>query len=427
MVSCINCATLNTLDSAFCRKCGAAVSTLEVEEAQAKLDRLASEGAKALSEARYADAVMSAETCLEANPTMLSALTLLSDARARQGDIAGALDVADRIVDLNPDSELDRIKRNKLRTQLQESIRVPETGNRGLAITAAIAAVVLVSTLGILGAKFAFGNNTVAAKDKPEITSGTENPVVTTANPPNGNQQTAGGQIQQNAQPTNAAKPGEVGAVTNQTNSEPRDATTPLRDPGTRGSRMPNIPLPTFQGGSLPSANDNISVEPVRPPGPAFTSNNTGRPKPGEDPDPTTTTAPSTTDDRNAPPAEPDPGEIEIKIRDGGPKTQGGGTRTDGGAQAMMNTARQQQLTNNSTGAAGSYEKALQAGADPVFTNQRLGLTYARAGKKDQAIDAYQKAISAGESAMASGRGDKARIQKAVDVCRQALKVLQGG
>jgi tetratricopeptide (TPR) repeat protein len=93
----------------------------------------------------------------------------------------------------------------------------------------------------------------------------------------------------------------------------------------------------------------------------------------------------------------------------------------------MMNTARQQQLTNNSTGAAGSYEKALQAGADPVFTNQRLGLTYARAGKKDQAIDAYQKAISAGESAMASGRGDKARIQKAVDVCRQALKVLQGG
>ncbi len=424
MVSCINCATLNTLDSAFCRKCGAAVSTLEVEEAQAKLDRLASEGAKALSEARYADAVMSAETCLEANPTMLSALTLLSDARARQGDIAGALDVADRIVDLNPDSELDRIKRNKLRTQLQESIRVPESGNRGLAITAAVAAVVLVGTIGILGAKLALGNGTVAAKDKPDVSTslGTETGNGATANQTTPVQQNAAGQVQTNPQTANTAKPGDVGAISTQPTTDQRASETPMREPESRGNRSA-MNLPKFDGTRLPSADESISVQPVRPPE-IPVNNGANRPRPGGDPDPTT---PPTSDDRNAPPAEPDPGEIEIKIRDGGPKTQGGGTRTDGGAQAMMNTARQQQLTNNSTGAAGSYEKALQAGADPVFTNQRLGLTYARAGKKDQAIDAYQKAISAGESAMASGRGDKARIQKAVDVCRQALKVLQGG
>jgi tetratricopeptide (TPR) repeat protein len=419
MVVCTECATQNTLDSLFCRKCGTAISEAEIEASQIKLDRLIAQGTTALNEGRTEDAVMSAESALEANPTMIAALALLADARTRKGDLAGAIEVLDQIVELSPDSELDRIKRNKLREKLQESIRVPETPNRALALTAAIASVIFVGAIGAIGAKFIQDRN-----EQPPVVKEDSQPETVVQNAKNasgtGTQNPESNQVVQNPSPNVSPDPSTVGPIT-------QNQPTRTQEPTPRGGGRSQLPLPPYNGGSLPEATD-LGVQPVRPPSPSPTvSENSQRNTTRQtgDPDPevkaTATAAPQPTE------PEPDPGEIEIRVRNSGGSASGGSVRTDGAANAMMNTARQQQLTDNMAGATGSLEKARDAGADPVFVNQRLGMNYARAGKKAEAIDAYQKAISAGNAALASGRGDKARVQKAIDFCNQALKVLKSG
>jgi tetratricopeptide (TPR) repeat protein len=455
---------MNTLDSRFCRRCGTEIPEAAIEAYRGKLVRLVDEGTAALNANRVQDAILSAETAIEADPTMLSALNLLADARSRRGDIAVALEVMERIVELNPDSELDKIKRNKLRSQLQESIQVPDAPNRPMAILAAVAAVVLVVSLGVLAAKFA----------QDQAGSATRSELVADAGDASG----SGGQVRgfgdANDAAGNTPNPnGNTGASTPNPNPNP----TPTNDGGANAAvpdnaangsngamRDPqNLPLPRYRPAPRNSArnraaglpdvsNEDFSARPITPPPISgdITRNGVGRdglpdPRPSQagrrsgdpDPDPVTnntgnaggTAGPGTTGGgrpATEPEPEPDPGEIEITVRGGKASPGANGGRTNG-AKALTNTGNQQLLSANPNGAAGTYEKALNDGADPVFTNQRIGQSAARAGDKAKAIAAYQRSIQAGEAALASGKGNRARIQRSIEVSRAALRVLQGG
>jgi tetratricopeptide (TPR) repeat protein len=77
--------------------------------------------------------------------------------------------------------------------------------------------------------------------------------------------------------------------------------------------------------------------------------------------------------------------------------------------------------------AASAYEQALRAGASPGSTNQRLGQCYTKLGRKQDAIQAYERAVAAYRAQKASGTGDAELLENSAAVCEQAIKVLRGG
>src|SRR5690349_9064710 len=149
MLACKHCSTPNSLDSTFCKKCGTAVPADLKREASLQLDKLVDEGLAALNAGRTSEALAIADSAVATDPTHLGALHLKSAVHERRGEIADALESAERIVELNPDSELDRIKRNGLRSSLLNA-STPVVPDRRVAFVAAAAAMVLVACTGIL-------------------------------------------------------------------------------------------------------------------------------------------------------------------------------------------------------------------------------------------------------------------------------------
>ena len=152
MIACKHCSTPNSLDSTFCKKCGTAVPADQKREAALQLDKLVDEGLAALNAGRTAEALAIADSAVASDPSHLGALHLKSAIHERRGEIADALESAERIVELNPDSELDRIKRNGLRNSLL-SASTPVQPDRRVAAVAALAAMILVACVGVVLAR----------------------------------------------------------------------------------------------------------------------------------------------------------------------------------------------------------------------------------------------------------------------------------
>ncbi|HZH97786.1 MAG TPA: tetratricopeptide repeat protein, partial [Fimbriimonadaceae bacterium] len=185
------------------------------------------------------------------------------------------------------------------------------------------------------------------------------------------------------------------------------------------GSIPPVSPPTNFQ--LVPSGNQTNTLPSPTPGG--------GNAKPqvedGRDPSPTTVPVKD---------EEPkDQGVYEIQIGRGSankPAIGGGGSEDveDQGNQleALLATAKSQFLAQRYESAAKSYDRALAAGAEPASTYQRLGQCYEKLGRNSEALYAYDRAISACESAMGSGRGS-ARIQSILNSSKRAAKLLRGG
>lgn len=426
MVVCPQCQIQNSLDSHFCKGCGANLPTDAVAEAQSQHEALVAEGYKALNEGRLDEAVLVAASALEEFPESISALTLRGMALERQGHLAEALDTFEKVVAHNPNSALDKIKVQHLRNAMSAKLLQTDGGpaNRKVALFAAVAAIVLVGAIGVIAANFAGtgarqdGNvdlsNKFAMQDAEN--QGAINP---------------NGANQQIQTPNGGAKTGNPNNDPNWVAPEgkkPSTGTNPgLRLPNTGGTQLPEV----GNGGSGfgPLNPGNIGVQPEGPTNPTTNGNGgSGKTdKPEDDVDPnigdggkSTTTTPTE-----------NPGEIVIKTSSSskaGSQTGGSEVRpsNDGsmGLKALQAAAQQQFQLGKYDQAAKSYERMLGMGADPGRTNQRLGQCYQNLGQSAAAVDAYRRAIAAFEARLKSGTGDKNATESMLASCRAALKVV---
>ncbi|MFY9233248.1 MAG: tetratricopeptide repeat protein [Fimbriimonadaceae bacterium] len=383
---------MNSLDGAFCKKCGATLPEEEVAAGLLKLEELSKEGFHLFNEGRTEEARMVAEAALLTHPSFAAALSLKGMCHEREGHVAEALECFERVVEQNPDSTLDKIKVAQLRNKLAAPIPEPAP-NKTLAIAGAAATVALVIALGAL-----FGSINVNAKDKtamnkPAIDAGVGRPM-----PP-------------------AQEPAEKKVDPNQTVGE----APPVVNPGS-GTGIPpvspngsGITIPPYEGPKLPDPNDQgnkpITLDVRGLNNDNSTANKTEvAPKPGTDP----------------PPVEVEQKQVTRPVMEM-TIISGGGTRKLGGgsepvnsglsAKALLEAANAKFMLGRYGEAAQAYQSALNAGAKAGSTNQRLADSYKHLGQKDAAIAAYSRAAKAYEE---SGNA------RAADVCRQAIKDLGG-
>ena len=407
MVSCKRCITPNSLDSKFCRSCGVALAEEDLELAVAEHESLVGEGYHALNEGRTDEAALIAASAVESNPSSLSALSLRGMCHEREGELAEALACYEKVVDLHPDSALDKIKVTQLRNLLAGRAAHVEPPNRKRALLGALAAVVFVVAVSSIAAMLTQGGDgTRVASNEPKASD----PVGFTGAP---------GAV--NSAPTATTESPTAPAVN-------PPAVNPNPNP-TPSIQFPALGNPAAGQPGLPNPN---GFEPVVPEGPIGPQT---RPLP-ENPRPGV--RPPDADDPVGPPINPDPrptapredtGMIDIKVSSGGPRVPTGGSATNdaNGLEALQRTARQQYQLGKYADAARSYEQMLRFGGDSGSTNQRLGQCYEKLGKSTEAGTAYTRAIGALELSLKSGKGDTGRTQAALDACRQALKIVKGG
>jgi tetratricopeptide (TPR) repeat protein len=428
MVSCKNCTAHNSLDSTFCKKCGATLPDDEIQQAKEKLEAVVADGFKVFNSGRVDEAIQIAETAVRANPLSTSALSLKAMCHERFGQISEALECHERVLEIDPDSMIDKIKVNDLRNLLVARSSIAPVPDRKMAIVGAVAAFVLVASIGVVIAKSGSrGSEKIAANipassvDSPKG-SRFESP----ANPP--------GAQTPNAKPSDSqpgTSPPQTNVQPNTANSS-RDSSSPALATNRGGS---DIPLPKLDARKeLP---DPAGYEPIkigiRPDqltksGGSSTTQGSARPPvtgpEKDDPEPSPSRG-------NEPPPTPKeaPGIMEITVVSGkgAPNHQGGDPATKAnGVEALLRTARSQYQLGNYSAAATSFERALRSGADPTSGNQRLAQCYEKLGRNSEAIAAYNRAISSLESDLGAGRGDKDRLNAALDSCKQAVKVLGG-
>lgn len=399
MVRCPDCETSNSTDSKFCKFCGAVLPEEELIDAQLKLNELLSEGYRIFNEGRTEEARLIAESALESAPNTTQALTLKAMCCEREGELADALELYEKVVELNPESSLDKIKVTHLRNQLNAKQIEAPAPNKKLALIVAAAAVVLVVCVG--GIIAALTADKAEAIDKaPAIAQNDDNNAA--------------------FDKTGSVPPPKQEPELDGDGSVSRGDGQPGGGIVTPPTAWPNGPLPTTpDDGTKPFTVD------LNPDAKAAIHN----PLPPAGGNTTPVTNPRIDDD---PPVEPEkqPEEkkpiVEVSFSSKGPKNHGGSDDSSNSNEltVLIKSANEQFMLSRYQNAARSYEKALSVGADPASTNQRLGQCYSNLGRKSEAIGAYVRAADAYKAAVARGNSPSARA--GLSACNNALKVLRG-
>ncbi|MBL8049153.1 MAG: tetratricopeptide repeat protein [Chthonomonas sp.] len=417
IVHCVHCDLGNTLDSAFCRKCGQPLDPKAIEAAKERNRDLVKEGMKAVAEGRLAEGVLVAQSALEVDENCIEAWALLGEARERDRDYPAALTAYTKLAELDPASTVYPIKIEHLNLLLsQESLSVPSKGpNRAAAALTAVAATLIVGSAGIGLAWIQENRQEQPKTTTTQVASNQTRPTTT-----EGIDASLG---QPTAQP--AAKPqpdvAQPAATTDTTPDPRRNPETATRiNAGTR----PNS-LPTGRGDSRDSGFEPITPDVrIEPSTPIANS----RPNPGPsvniqsgtvDEDPSTGPAPKANTEPVKKPTRPPV--YEIKPSANQRPTMGGSQPIKTNSTPGTDPFKQAQeafIAGRYESAVGLYQRALAAGGPAGRIYQRLGQCYERIGRKVDAIESYEKAISIFE---ASG-GNSA----ALSACKQAVQVLRG-
>jgi len=409
---------------------GASPETAPRLSPQALMD-MVSQGQRTLGQGRAAEALRIADAILEDQPDSVSALALRGDALERLGQFEDALVCYERVLELKPDSALDRIRASQLKRQLEEApVTAVEAPSHRKALLAGLAGASFVLTVGLgywyinsLGQKPAAEVQTLASNQSGYVAENFPSvaPVPTT---PDG----AAGQTRSSVPPP-AADP------QTRTTADPA-ARSSVVEPGYTGSagssRIPSGPASS--GGVEPvnpvpnGMREGLAVVPSNPGG---RTDSAQQPQNGggqaDAPEPIRPNNETRTED---------PGIIDIRPSAGsgtsGRSNNAGSKEAEDdeaakqSSETLVRVARDAFVRGDYSRAADAYEKALRQGASRGSTNQRLAQCYERLGRKADAISAYERAISAYQSTLSSGSGDSSRVQAALDTCRQALKVLRG-
>jgi len=450
MIACPNCSTQNTLDSLFCRRCGAGFSEDLLKEEQAKLEASVAKGMDLLHDGEVSEAFVIAEASILTNPSYPLGYALKGMAHEKRGELAQALDCYETVVSLNPDSAIDRIKLNQLRTVIQNRANQTPEPDRRTAAVIAVASVILFAGIGwgiiemskagkseqvatTAGDRFAQGNefNNPALGTNPGV-----NPTSQPGVDPAGKVPPAGAN-----QPTNQPNPGDVPPVRH--GAQDRGNSQRTGFPG-------SVPRPSIEG-NLPPAPVDFSgpitgnVNPAQGNGFRGTgqgANNQGGTQPKQ---PVTDSGQKGGRDDDPEPdinqkSRKDPGRIEIVPSAGqntGPAIPGGGavvpdrdptpSNNDGrGQENYRRIGDQQYQSGNLENAAKSYEQALAGGGDRGSISMRLGDVYKRLRRNADAANAYRNAIEAYEDRLKRGVGDADQTKQTLTRLRSSLKSVGG-
>lgn len=400
MVSCKHCLTANSLDSTFCKHCGASLPDNEIKEAREKLDELVQTGFDLLKDGKAGEAMIIAENAVTSNPSNAAAWSLKGMCHEGRHEAAEALECYERVVELKPDSALDKIKINQLRNLMVSKATPPPPPDRKGAMLVAAAVVTLIAVGGIFVVR-TMNHPTQLASNSPQI------PVSNT--------------VTQSFDTPGSPAPSQT--PTPQSTANPN-----VQPPGNGNSQGNDINLSRGDGGGrLPHAGPDGGDEvlPVNPGAP-----------PTIEPSPTPAPAPPTHTDEpiisggdnqhNVQPSAPprDPGQIQVKVHgQGGANGNSGGSSGDAGSsgnglQAMLAAARSNFQLGHYSEAARDYSKAINMGAGRASNWQRLGDCYRQMGDANRAVDAYSSAADAFEAG-----GNKS----GAEACRAAIKSLKGG
>lgn len=407
MVSCKFCDSTNSIDSAFCKRCGRVIPEDDIKASKLKLEIQIAEGFSLLAEGQISEALATADSVLSDDHSAARGWSLRGHALERNGDLRGAYSAYLNAVRYDPQSASDKIKVSQLQGAGGRSLLdLQPSRDRRTAVVAGLATCFLAIAIGAVAAtRSAPAPSKTVASLPLESQSGDAN---YTYFPQTSNRQ------RPDSGSDNSSSQGAAG----QTVSNPQQQQTqpaPVLP-------QPSATLPQPVGGSIGS---NLEVRPLDPS--VAIANNTKPPVAEEEPDGEEAQIEvSVGQDETKEPAETK-GYISINLS-GNNGVAPANTQLDAnGIEALVRTARSQYQVGNYEAAASTYERALASGADPTQINQRLAQCYEKLGRQSDAVQAYQRSIQALEKAIASGKGDKERLATALDSSKQALKVLQGG
>ena len=379
-----------------------------------QLMELVADGQRALGQGRADEALMVAESVIESDDLLPAAWALKGDALERQGRLPEALASYERVIELKPDSALDRIRANHLRKLASvDELEVPTAApNRRQAAMAAVAATVffvLVGSAVVLASQPQ--SNAAAAVNEPEV-AGQANDVDSTFNVPPVPNPAVGSQVPPNPAAANSSVDDSIppGLVT--------------RGPMGGSTGSSGLPLPGQMNGpdeaEVAPFTPNVQIAPTGPERPAVNP-------PQQDPNPAPVFDPPVTE-------QPKKGGGVVIITPSGNSGGTGGSalpptndsQANLSAEALVQAARDHYIRGDYAKAAAAYEKALRAGAQASSTNHRLGLCYKQLGRKADAIAALERAVSAYQAEI--DRGAEPEVARAgISACQQAIKTLKGG
>lgn len=382
MVACPKCVINNTLDSAFCKKCGAVLPISMIEEEQEKLKEIVTKGMESYQTGNLDEAMAIADHSILTNPSYGEAYALKGLIHERKGAYAEALDAYETVVALNPDSTIDKIKLNQLRNAFaQRQAGEPAADRRGAAL---IAAAVTVACLAIGGISYGIMQTSKETKSNVAATNTPDQPRnELLANRENTTQQPG---INPGVGPRDNSGVGALGSDNN-----PEIDSRPRIDTPRGGSRS------NFGGNEPVFVDPGTPNGPINPkPGPTLPRNNPG----GND------SAVIKQPPVNTPPTKP-----PVTPPDEDPPVSPGGT---------IDIQISKPKTDPNAGKGGSDPSA--GGGNTGKSFQRQGLAHQRSGKNAQAREAYQKAIDAFQKDIDSGKGDKEAAMAGINSSKQALK-----
>ncbi len=407
-MTCTHCKINNTLDSLFCKSCGREISEQMRELARDDNMKLLSRGYELLSLGRNEEAELIAKSVIEIDPKAAGAHSLLGMFYEREGEMVLALECYERVVELNPDSSLDKIKVTQVRNVITRLAQQPVVPNRKLALVGGSLAILFVACGGVAIAIATAPKETTATKfasNAPNVLLNESFDGAAKANP-------SSGVLTPNTQQPDPGEPADP----NRGVLIPKATDRGNQNPPLEGSANPKLPNPED-----PAPNDFVPLKVGIEPSPTPPTQKPEDPVPDESKKPTQSADPQPENNRQG---------ISItKTKPNSKSTGTGGTFIDpdpdkggNGLTAVVKSANDQMMVGRFDGAAKSLERALQMGGDRGKLNQKLGICYERSGKKSEAISAYKSAKSHLESKAATDPKAKSQL----DSINQALKNLGG-
>lgn len=410
MGKCKACNTQNSDDSKFCKMCGfelepSSPSTIHVKPEE--IDGLLTDGYRLVSESNIEEAEFIVDAILQIDPENSSALALKATIHEKNGDLASAIECYEKVVALNPDSTLDRIKLAHLVKKAAAEPTPEELEVRSknwLAIASAAAAVIVVTGVGIglaLNSKPKPSDERLVASN--EATGFNFNPPATTG-------------IESIPRP-DLTNPLEMPSIPTESPVPTGRVPAPIFNPGPGLSGTTSNPIAT---GPLPLDNNIVwressATSGFSNPGPLLPdpSNQVSGSGVRQDP-PVTATRP---EDNILPPREnPKPqNRIEIRMNGGGESNPPSTIDREAESANIYRVARQKMSAGDYRGAIRDFQAALSGSGNPAQIHQFLGQCYKAIGENGSARNHYEQAIRLYEAAGNSS---------AAEACRQALRTL---